>query len=55
MEQLIVFVERKNTHLLENDKLKEKFLLELRGKVVLVVTFVEDNDYKICGFHFFNT
>lgn len=55
MEQLIVFVEPKGTHLLENDKWKEDFLLELKGKAVPVVTFVDDNDYKIWGFHFFNT
>lgn len=55
MEQLIVFVEPKGTHLLENDKWKEDFLLELKGKAIPVVTFVDDNDYKIWGFHFFNT
>lgn len=55
MEQLIVFVEPKGTHLLENDKWKEDFLLELKEKAVPVVTFVDDNDYKIWGFHFFNT
>ncbi len=55
MEQLIVFVEPKGTHLLENDKWKEAFLLELKGKAVPVVTFADDNEYKIWGFHFFNT
>lgn len=55
MEQLIVFVEPKGTHLLESDKWKEDFLLELKDKAVPVVTFVDDNDYKIWGFHFFNT
>ena len=54
MEQLIVFVEPKGTHLLESDKWKEDFLLELKDKAVPVVTFVDDNDYKIWGFHFFN-
>ena len=55
MEQLIVFVEPKGSHLLESDKWKEDFLLELKDKAVPVVTFVDDNDYKIWGFHFFNT
>lgn len=55
MEQLIVFVEPKGTHLLESDNWKEEFLLELKDKAVPVVTFVDDNDYKIWGFHFFNT
>ena len=55
MEQLIVFVEPKGTHLLKNDQWKEDFLLELKEKAVPVVTFVDDNNYKIWGFHFFNT
>lgn len=55
MEQLIVFVEPKGSHLLESDKWKEDFLLELKEKAIPVVTFVDDNDYKIWGFHFFNT
>lgn len=54
-EQLIVFVEPKGNHLLESDKWKEDFLLELKEKAIPVVTFVDDNDYKIWGFHFFNT
>lgn len=55
MEQLIVFVEPKGTQLLESDKWKEEFLLELKTKAIPVVTFVDDNKYKIWGFHFFNT
>ncbi len=55
VEQLIVFVEPKGTHLLESDKWKEDFLLELKGKAIPTITFVDDNKYKIWGFHFFNT
>ena len=55
MEQLIVFVEPKGTHLLDSDKWKEDFLLELKAKAIPTVTFVDDNDYKIWGFHFFNS
>ena len=55
VEQLIVFVEPKGTHLIDSDKWKEDFLLELKGKSVPTVTFVDDNSYKIWGFHFFNT
>ena len=55
VEQLIVFVEPKGTHLIDSDKWKEDFLLELKEKSVPTVTFVDDNSYKIWGFHFFNT
>lgn len=55
IEQLIVFVEPKGTHLIDSDKWKEDFLLELKEKAIPTVTFVDDNKYKIWGFHFFNT
>lgn len=55
VEQLIVFVEPKGTHLIDTDKWKEDFLLELKEKAIPTVTFVDDNKYKIWGFHFFNT
>ncbi len=55
VEQLIVFVEPKGSHLIKDDKWKEDFLLELKGKSIPTVTFVDDNKYKIWGFHFFNT
>lgn len=55
VEQHIVFVEPKGTHLIDSDKWKEDFLLELKEKAIPTVTFVDDNKYKIWGFHFFNT
>ncbi|MCI8326108.1 MAG: DEAD/DEAH box helicase family protein [Clostridia bacterium] len=55
VEQLIVFVEPKGTIYIDSDKWKEDFLLELKDKAVPTVTFVDDNKYKIWGFHFFNT
>lgn len=55
VEQLIVFVEPKGTHLIDSDKWKEDFLLELKEKAIPTITFVDDNKYKIWGFHFFNT
>ena len=55
VEQLVVFVEPKGTHLIDTDKWKEDFLLELKEKAIPTVTFVDDNKYKIWGFHFFNT
>ena len=53
-EQLQVFIEPKGTHLLEYDKWKEDFLLEIESKAVATKIFVDDNKYKIWGFHFFN-
>ena len=53
-EQLQIFIEPKGTHLVEGDKWKEDFLLELEGQSVPKKTYVDDNKYKIWGFHFFN-
>lgn len=53
-EQLQVFIEPKGTHLLETDKWKEDFLLQLKKESVPVKTFIDDNNYHIWGFHFFN-
>ena len=53
-EQLQVFIEPKGTHLVENDKWKEDFLLDIEDKAVATKIFVDDNKYKIWGFHFFN-
>ena len=53
-EQLQIFIEPKGTHLVEGDKWKEDFLLELEGQAIPKKTYVDDNKYKIWGFHFFN-
>ena len=53
-EQLQVFIEPKGTHLVENDKWKEDFLLEIEDRAIAKKIFVDDNKYKIWGFHFFN-
>ena len=53
-EQMQIFVEPKGTHLLESDAWKEKFLLQLEANAIPVKKFVDDNKYKIWGFHFFN-
>lgn len=53
-EQLQVFIEPKGTHLVENDKWKEDFLLQLKDNSIALKTFVDDNNYHIWGFHFFN-
>lgn len=53
-EQLQIFIEPKGAHLLSNDKWKEEFLLQIEAKAIPVVKFVDDNAYKIWGFHFYN-
>lgn len=53
-DQIQIFIEPKGTQLLEKDAWKEKFLLQLREEAVPVKVFVDDNDYRIWGFHFFN-
>lgn len=53
-EQLQIFIEPKGTQLLEKDAWKETFLLQLKTDAVPVTIFVDDNDYKIWGLHFFN-
>lgn len=53
-EQMQVFIEPKGTHLIELDKWKEDFLLQLKENATPVKTFVDDNNYHIWGFHFFN-
>ena len=53
-EQLQVFIEPKGTHLIAEGKWKEDFLLEIEDKAVATKIFVDDNKYKIWGFHFFN-
>lgn len=53
-EQLQIFIEPKGTQLLEKDAWKEKFLLQLKTEAVPVTIFVDDNDYRIWGLHFFN-
>ena len=45
-----IFIEMKGDNLLEYDKWKEEFLLQLKDKVLLN----ENSKYKIWGFHFFN-
>jgi type III restriction enzyme len=53
-EQIQIFIEPKGTQLLEKDAWKENFLLELKDNAVPVKMFVDDNNYRIWGMHFFN-
>lgn len=53
-EQIQVFLEPKGSHLIENDRWKEDFLLRLEREAVPIRTFADGCTYKLCGFHFFN-
>ena len=53
-EQVQIFVEPKGSHLIATDKWKEDFMLEIEGKAIPKTLYVDDNDYRIWGFHFFN-
>jgi len=54
-EQLQIFIEPKGGHLVDKDKWKEDFLLQMKDSAVPVKLFADDNNYLIWGFHFFNT
>lgn len=53
-EQLQIFIEPKGNHLLDKDAWKEEFLLEMKNNAIPITKFVDDNDYRIWGLHFFN-
>lgn len=53
-EQLQIFIEPKGNHLLDKDAWKEEFLLEMKDRAIPITKFVDDNDYRIWGLHFFN-
>jgi len=52
-EQYQIFVEPKGSNLIPNDIWKEKFLLQIKDKHS-IKTFVDNNDYYIWGFPFYN-
>lgn len=54
-EQMQIFIEPKGAHLLEKDAWKERFLLQMRDEAVPIKVFKDDSEYRIWGFHFFNT
>lgn len=53
-DQWQIFIEPKGTHLLEKDAWKEEFLMRLQEEAIPVKKFVDDNEYRIWGCHFFN-
>lgn len=48
-----VFIEPKGEHLLDTDKWKENFLLNIKDKAELIEDFGIDSKYKIWGLHFY--
>jgi len=54
MAQLQIFIEPKGDHLLGDDRWKEEFLLQMKEMAIPVKKYVDDNQYRIWGFHFFN-
>lgn len=53
-EQYQIFVEPKGSHLLDTDKWKQDFLLQLQALGVPVKTLINDANYRIIGLPFFN-
>lgn len=53
-DQYQIFIEPKGSHLIQKDSWKETFLLEIKSSGIPVKTLVDDNNYKIIGFPFFN-
>lgn len=53
-DQYQIFIEPKGSHLIQKDSWKEKFLLEIESSGIPIKTLVDDNNYKIIGFPFFN-
>jgi len=53
-EQFQIFVEPKGSHLLAGDNWKNEFLCEIEKRGVAKKTFVDDNDYRVIGFPFYN-
>lgn len=49
-----VFIEPKGQQLLEKDKWKEDFLLELEKKSIPIIHYKTDTKYKIWGLHFYS-
>lgn len=53
-EQYQVFVEPKGNHLLEQDKWKEDFLLQIESRGIPHKTYADDTEYHVWGFPFYN-
>ena len=54
-EQLQVFVEPKGSIYTAKDQWKEDFLITIKDEAIPTKVLADDNDYKIWGFHFYNS
>lgn len=54
-EQYQIFIEPKGAHLIKYDAWKEEFLSQIKDESIPVKTFIDDNNYHIWGFPFFNS
>lgn len=52
--QYQIFIEPKGSHLLNEDKWKEELLISLSNKAIPITKFIDDSEYLIWGFPFFN-
>lgn len=53
-DQMQIFIEPKGAQFLTDDNWKEELLLSLEKEAIPVTKFVDNNQYRIWGFHFFN-
>lgn len=53
-DQYQIFIEPKGSIYIKPDVWKEEFLLQIEESGIPVKTLVDDNNYKIIGFPFFN-
>ena len=53
-DQYQIFIEPKGSHLIDKDTWKEEFLLQIEESGRPVKTLIDDDNYKIVGFPFFN-
>ncbi len=53
-EQIQIFIEPKGDGYIANDIWKEEFLLDIEKLGIPVITFADNTDYRIRGFHFYN-
>jgi type III restriction enzyme len=53
-DQYQIFVEPKGDHLIEEDKWKEDFLLQIEKRGIPRKTFADDNTYYVWGLPFYN-
>lgn len=54
VEQMQIFIEPKGEQLIEKDKWKEDFLLQIKQEAKVVKALIDTRKYTVWGLHFFN-